>query len=74
MASVAFMRGFGFAVKNALVLLRTIWGKAWEHSSSIFRQIESVGPKSILKLGQEGVTSELAHRTATDKLSFRPVA
>jgi hypothetical protein len=57
-ASVAFLKGHGIAVKNALSLLHTICGKAWDFGPSIFRQIESIGPKSIIKLGLEGIESK----------------
>ena len=51
-------QSYGKAVNSALELIRTIMGKAWEDSAAIFRQLESIGPKSIGKLNTEGITSE----------------
>jgi ATP-dependent DNA helicase HFM1/MER3 len=51
-------RGYGKAVRSALELLRTIVGKAWENTATIFRQLDNIGPKSIGKLNAEGIISE----------------
>lgn len=49
---------WGKAVKSARQLAHTVLGKAWEDTSSIFRQIDNIGPKAIAKLGSQGVQSE----------------
>jgi ATP-dependent DNA helicase HFM1/MER3 len=51
-------KSYGKALKSARELVHTVLGKAWEDTSSIFRQIPSIGPKAIGKLGLEGVRSE----------------
>ncbi|KAE8539245.1 hypothetical protein D1P53_004343 [Cryptococcus gattii VGV] len=45
------------AARSALELHRVIVGKAWEDLPTVFRQIPSIGPKSIRVLGQNGVTN-----------------
>jgi hypothetical protein len=49
---------YGRALKSALQLNHIICGKAWEDTAGVFRQIETIGPKSIGKLNQEGVHCE----------------
>jgi len=49
---------WGKAVKSARQLVHVVLGKAWEDTSSIFRQIDNIGPKAIAKLSLEGVHSE----------------
>lgn len=51
-------REYGIAARSALELHRVVVGKAWEDLPTIFRQIPSIGPKSIRVLGQNGITSE----------------
>ncbi|ODN72827.1 hypothetical protein L202_08260 [Cryptococcus amylolentus CBS 6039] len=53
----ALNREYGTAARSALELHRTISGKAWEDSPTIFRQIPSIGPKSICVLGQNGIST-----------------
>ncbi|WVQ77811.1 hypothetical protein IAR50_007501 [Cryptococcus sp. DSM 104548] len=53
----ALNREYGTAARSALELHRTIIGKAWEDSPTIFRQIPSIGPKSIRVLGQNGIST-----------------
>jgi ATP-dependent DNA helicase HFM1/MER3 len=49
---------YGKAVKSARQLVHVVLGKAWEDTSSIFRQIDSVGPKAIARLNGEGIQSK----------------
>jgi len=49
---------YGKAVKSALELIHTISGNAWEDTATIFRQLVSIGPKSIGKLNEMGVKSK----------------
>lgn len=71
MMIVATEKKYGPASRAALSLLRTVNGKAWEDSASIFRQIEKIGehtvsnvwsltkgPKSIEVLKNNGVGSK----------------
>ncbi|ODO08415.1 ATP-dependent DNA helicase HFM1/MER3 [Cryptococcus wingfieldii CBS 7118] len=53
----ALNREYGTAARSALELHRTLSGKAWEDSPTIFRQIPSIGPKSICVLGQNGIST-----------------
>ncbi|OWT36856.1 ATP-dependent DNA helicase HFM1/MER3 [Cryptococcus neoformans Bt1] len=48
-------REYGIAARSALELHRVVVGKAWEDLPTVFRQIPSIGPKSIRVLGQNGV-------------------
>ncbi|WVQ91135.1 hypothetical protein IAS59_004924 [Cryptococcus gattii] len=48
---------YGVAARSALELHRVVVGKAWEDLPTVFRQIPSIGPKSIRVLGQNGVTN-----------------
>lgn len=50
-------REYGIAARSALELHRVVVGKAWEDLPTVFRQIPSIGPKSIRVLGQNGVTN-----------------
>lgn len=50
-------REYGIAARSALELHRVVVGKAWEDLPTIFRQIPSIGPKSIRVLGQNGITN-----------------
>ncbi|EIW65899.1 hypothetical protein TREMEDRAFT_65984 [Tremella mesenterica DSM 1558] len=69
--SVAKEKHYGGACRSALQLLHAVAGKAWENEASMFRQIESIGPKSIKVLRSKGINnfdaliavnvSELAH-------------
>lgn len=56
-AIVAGHKQYGAALRSALELSHIIFGKAWENCATIFRQIESVGPKSIEKLDLRGIRS-----------------
>ncbi|KAJ9120862.1 hypothetical protein QFC22_002797 [Naganishia vaughanmartiniae] len=56
-ATVALQREDGETLKNALALHRIIGGKAWPNSAVIFRQIDSIGSKSIAVLGAKGFTT-----------------
>jgi ATP-dependent DNA helicase HFM1/MER3 len=51
-------RQYGRAVKSARELIHTVLGKAWEDTASVFRQLDSIGPKAIAKLSSVGVHSE----------------
>ena len=51
-------RQYGRAVKSARELVHTVFGKAWEDTASVFRQLDSIGPKAIAKLSAEGIHSE----------------
>lgn len=53
-ATVALQKEDGEMLKNALALNRIISGKAWPNSAVIFRQIDSIGSKSIAVLGAKG--------------------
>ncbi|WOO80638.1 putative ATP-dependent DNA helicase HFM1 [Vanrija pseudolonga] len=55
MMMVATEKEYGPASRAALSLLRTVNGKAWEDSTSIFRQIERIGPKSLEVLKNNGI-------------------
>ncbi|KAJ9105338.1 hypothetical protein QFC21_001707 [Naganishia friedmannii] len=56
-ATVALQKEDGETLKNALALNRIISGKAWPNSAVIFRQIDSIGAKSITVLGAKGFTT-----------------
>ena len=43
------INSYGKAVKSARQLVHIVLGKAWEDTSSIFRQIDSVGPKAAYR-------------------------
>jgi hypothetical protein len=58
MVTVALERKDGGSARNALELLRTVNGKAWENSATVFRQIEAIGSKSIKALAIHGITCE----------------
>jgi hypothetical protein len=58
MAQVLAKREYGFALRSALELFRSVNGKAWEDTATIFRQIPTIGPKSMKKLEQVGCTSK----------------
>jgi ATP-dependent DNA helicase HFM1/MER3 len=58
MAQVLSKREYGFALRSALELLRSVNGKAWENTATIFRQIPTIGPKSMKKLEQVGCASK----------------
>ncbi len=55
MVTVALERKDGGSAKNALELLRTVNGKAWESTATVFRQIDAVGSKSIKALAIHGI-------------------
>ncbi|WWC73232.1 uncharacterized protein I206_107198 [Kwoniella pini CBS 10737] len=57
---IALSRKYGNTTKAALELHRTIAGKAWEDSSSMFRQLDQVGPAAIRALESKKIyTSEI---------------
>jgi hypothetical protein len=51
-------RQYGKAVLSARELVHTVFGKAWEDTASIFRQLDSIGPKAIAKLDHMGIHCE----------------
>jgi ATP-dependent DNA helicase HFM1/MER3 len=51
-------RQYGKAVVSARELVHTVFGKAWEDTASIFRQLDSIGPKAIAKLDHMGIHCE----------------
>lgn len=53
--STAVENKYGTAARSAFELVRTVNGKAWEDSATIFRQIDKIGPKSITVLETNGV-------------------
>ncbi|WWC64169.1 uncharacterized protein I303_106777 [Kwoniella dejecticola CBS 10117] len=54
---VAKQRQYGMTLKAALELHRTVAGKAWEDRSSVFRQIEQIGPAAINTLDRMRIYS-----------------
>jgi hypothetical protein len=58
MVTVALERKDGGSAKNALELLRTVNGKAWENTATVFRQIDMIGSKSIKSLAIHGITCQ----------------
>lgn len=52
---VAIEKEDGGSLKAALELVRSINGKAWENTSTVFRQIDDIGAKSIKVLGANGI-------------------
>ncbi|ORY26148.1 Sec63 Brl domain-domain-containing protein [Naematelia encephala] len=52
---VALNRGFGGAIRASLELLHAVSGKAWEDTSTIFRQLDNIGPKSMKVLEENSI-------------------
>ncbi|WWD17035.1 hypothetical protein CI109_101472 [Kwoniella shandongensis] len=65
----AIERKFGKASRSALELYRVIMAKSWEDTSNVFRQIDTVGPKSIKALGNRGISS-ISRLLETDRLEL----
>ncbi|KAK8864652.1 hypothetical protein IAR55_001902 [Kwoniella newhampshirensis] len=56
---------YGKATRSALELYRTTMGKSWEDSPCVFRQIDTIGPKSIKALGVRGILTDKLELEAT---------
>lgn len=56
--NVASHLKYGAATLAALELVHTVHGKAWEDNSTVFRQIDKIGPKSITVLHSNNINSE----------------
>ncbi|GMK57874.1 hypothetical protein CspeluHIS016_0407080 [Cutaneotrichosporon spelunceum] len=64
--NVTCHKQYGAAAVAALELCHTVNGKAWEDTSTVFRQIDKVGPKSI------SVMQSNAIHTFDDLLKLQP--
>jgi hypothetical protein len=58
MFHVCTQKDFGTAALHALELVHTVEGMAWEDNAAVFRQLDNIGPKSILSLASHRITSE----------------
>jgi hypothetical protein len=70
MVTVVLERKDGGSAKNALELLRTVNGKAWENTATVFRQIDMIGSKSIKSLAIHGITCQQAKKATPPVLSL----
>ncbi|TFY75843.1 hypothetical protein EWM64_g8169 [Hericium alpestre] len=57
MVEVALVKQNGSQMKHGLELVRILNAKAWEDRSTVFRQIEQIGDKSIKVLAENSITT-----------------